>query len=136
MAYDAISKLNADEKYVVVDFTGNHFAQFQLQTILGDSLAYNCLVGLVDWQHLRGEQPLPHKGEIFFAPAHAEKRQQDWGVTGFQQKVGLAWQEFMIGIRSMMLIKEHVGLQELKQLYSATLNGKINPKEGNMVHFK
>ena len=79
---------------------------------------------------------MPHKGEIFFAPAHAEKRQQDWGVTGFQQKVGLAWQEFMIGIRSMMLIKEHVGLQELKQLYSATLNGKINPKEGNMVHFK
>ncbi len=133
ISYNAMRELNTDEKYVVIDFTGNHNTQYQLQTALGDKLAYNCLVGLVDWQNLQGEQPLPKKGEFFFAPTYAEKRQKEWGVKGFQQKVGMAWQQFMNTIQSSITIKEHTGPQALAELYSDMLNGKIDPKHGNVV---
>ncbi len=91
------------------------------------------MVGLVDWQNLEGENPLPKKGEFFFAPAHAEKRQKEWGLAKFQQKIGIAWQQFMDAIQSTILIKEHIGTQGLEQLYLDMLNGKIDPKYGYIV---
>ena len=131
--YDEIAQLDSNKKFVVVDFTGNHNTQFQLQTLLNKNLVYNCLVGLVDWQNLKGENPLPKKGEFFFAPAHAEKRQREWGLSGFQQKVGIAWHQFMDTVQSTIVIKEHVGVQGLEKLYLDILNGKIDPKYGNIV---
>ncbi|MEQ8809634.1 MAG: DUF2855 family protein [Imperialibacter sp.] len=136
MSYDEMGHLNGNEKFVVIDFAGNHHTQFQLQTLLGDKLVYNCLVGLVDWQNLKGETPLPQKGEFFFAPAHAEKRQKAWGLAGFQQKVGIAWQQFISAVQSVISIKEYNGPEELEQLYSDMLNGKIDPKRGNIVSLK
>ncbi len=133
MSYDSISQLNSNERFVVIDFAGNHNTQFKLQTLLNDKLIYNCLVGLVDWQNLEGENPLPKKGEFFFAPAHAEKRQKEWGLAKFQQKIGIAWQQFMDAIQSTILIKEHIGTQGLEQLYLDMLNGKIDPKYGYIV---
>ena len=133
ISYDSIAQLNANEEFVVIDFTGNHNTQFQLQTLLSKNLVYNCLVGLVDWQNLKGENPLPRKGEFFFAPAHAEKRQKEWGLSEFQQKIGIAWQQFTEAIQPTISIKEHTGVQALEQLYSNMLKGKINPKYGNIV---
>ncbi len=132
-SYDSITQLHADEKSVVIDFAGNHNTQFQLQTLLDKNLVYNCLVGLVDWQNSVGETPLPKKGEFFFAPAQAEKRQKEWGVSGFQRKIAVAWQQFMDAVQSQVLIKEYIGFQELERLYSDTLNGRIDPKHGNIV---
>lgn len=133
ISYDSIAQLNSSQKFVVIDFTGNHNTQFQLQKLLNNNLVYNCLVGLVDWQNLKGENSLPKKGEFFFAPAHAEKRQKEWGLAKFQQNIGVAWQQFIEAIRSTISIKEHIGAQGLEQLYSDMLNGKIDPKYGNIV---
>ncbi|WP_298520500.1 DUF2855 family protein [uncultured Kordia sp.] len=136
MSYDSIAQLNTNEKFIVIDFAGNHNTQFQLQTLLQENLVYNCLVGLVDWQHLKGENPLPKKGEFFFAPSHAEKRKKEWGISGFQQNIGIAWQQTIKAIQSTISIKEYVGIQELEKLYSDMLNGRVDPKHGNIVSLK
>ncbi len=136
ISYEELAHLNCNEKLVVIDFTGNHSIQFQLQTLLKENLVYNCLVGLVDWQNLEGENQLPQKGEFFFAPAYAEKRQKEWGASGLQQKIGIAWQQFVDAIQSTISIKGHLGVQELEKLYSDMLNGKINPRHGNIVSLK
>lgn len=134
--YDQIDQLDPNEKFVVVDFTGNFNLQFQLQTALDEQLVYNCLVGLVDWQNIKGEKPLPKKGEFFFAPTYAAKRQNDWGFSGFLQKVGVAWDQFIADIQPSISIKEYMGPEELKQVYLDMLNGKIDPKDGNIVSLK
>lgn len=136
ISYDALSQLNANEKSIIVDFSGNHNTQFQLQALLKENLVYNSRVGLVDWENLKGESSLPIKGELFFAPTYAEKRQKEWGISGFQQKVGIAWQKFMTSIPSKISIKEHVGMQDLEKLYLDMLNGRIDPKDGHIVHVK
>lgn len=133
ISYDEIASLNSDESFVVIDFSGNHNTQFQLQTLLKDNLKYNCLVGLVDWQNLQGKSPLPKKGEFFFAPTFAQKRQKEWGISGFQEKIGVAWQQFMNSAQSKISVKEHHGTQELERLYSDMLNGKIDPKNAHIV---
>ncbi len=136
MTYDEIAHFDTNEKFVVIDFAGNHNTQFRLQTLLGDNLIYNCRVGVVDWKNLKGENPLPKKGEFFFAPTHAAKRQKEWGVSGFQQKIGTAWHQFIAAIRPMITIKEYVGPEKLEQLYLNMLNGKIEPRHGNIVTLK
>lgn len=133
LSYDEISYLDNNEKFVVVDFVGNHETQFQLQTLLNSNLLYNCLVGLLDWQNLEGEESLPNKGEFFFAPTHAQKCQKDWGVAGFQQKVGNAWEQFTSSIQPMISISEFIGPEKLEQLHLDMVNGKIDPKQGNIV---
>ncbi|WP_299440308.1 DUF2855 family protein [uncultured Aquimarina sp.] len=133
ISYDEISRLDTNEKSIVVDFAGNHNLQFRLQTLLSDKLVCNCLVGLVDWQNLEGEKPLPRKGAFFFAPKQARKRQKEWGLVKFQQKIGEAWLQFIDVTQSVISIKEHIGTEKLKQLYLDMLSGKIDPKYGNIV---
>lgn len=133
LSYDSIAELDADKKSVVVDFTGNHQTQFDLQVHLNQNLAYNCLVGLVDWQNHRGKEPLPKRGELFFAPTHAEKRQKEWGLPGFHEKLGIAWQIFLEAIQSSILIRNCQGRDALQKLYLDMLNGQINPSHGDMV---
>lgn len=134
LSYDKISFLDATEKFVVVDFTGNHDIQFQLQTVLKDNLIYNCLVGLVDWQNLEGEKPLPHRGTFFFAPEYAEKRQSAWGLKAFHQKIEAAWQQFIEAIQAVLLIDRSIGHEKIEQLHLDMLDGKIDPKRGNIVN--
>ncbi len=131
--YEEIDQLNSNQKHVVVDFTGNHQTQFDLQTALGDQLAYNCLVGLVDWQHMRGEQKLPKKGEFFFAPTYAEKRQKEWGVAELNKRLGLSWLIFAQAVQPRIEIKDFSGPESLTELYSDMLMGKIDPSQGNVV---
>ncbi|UZO79573.1 DUF2855 family protein [Aquimarina sp. ERC-38] len=133
ISYEQISHLTADKKSIIVDFAGNHNLQFKLQTILKEDLIYNCLVGLVDWQNLEGENPLPKEGTFFFAPNQVEKLQKEWGVIKFQQKVGEALLQFISHAQSTISIKKYQGVEQLKQLYTDTLNGKVDPKYGNIV---
>ncbi len=134
ISYDEIAaRLDSDERFVVIDFSGSHKTQFQLQALLKGKLVYNCSVGFVDWQNLKGENPLPKKGEFFFAPAYAQKRQKEWGASGFQQRIAMAWLQFMNAAKSIISVREYHGTRQLEQLYSDMLNGKIDPKNGNIV---
>lgn len=133
LTYDQIEQLDNNLPHTAVDFTGNHQTQYGLQTHLAHQLKYNCLVGLVDWQHLEGEKPLPKKGEFFFAPTYAQQRQKDWGMVGFQQKVGLAWKQFIEAVKGSIQIENPVNNDGLNQLYMSMLGGKIDPKKGYMV---
>ena len=133
LSYDKIDQLDNNQPHAIVDFTGNHQTQYTLQTHLGMQLKYNCLVGLVDWQHLEGEKPLPKKGEFFFAPTYAEQRQKAWGPAGFQQRVGQAWQQFIVSVKDSLQIAEPVSNKGVEKLYLEMLGGKIDPKKGYMV---
>lgn len=133
VSYDQLEELNSGHASVIVDFSGSHQTQYELQTLLKDQLRYNCRVGLADWKNLRGENPLPDKGELFFAPSYAEKRQKDWGIAGFQEKVARAWKSFTTAIQPAISIRESKGPDQLKTLYLETLGGKIDPKQGNMA---
>ena len=133
LSYDEVAKLSATEPSVIVDFSGNAQLQENLQSHLGNQLAYNCLVGMVDWTNRGGAKSAATNGKFFFAPSQALKRNKEWGVAGFQQRVGMAWMKFTSQVGNWMTVREADGADELAQLYVPMLEGKIDPKVGHVV---
>lgn len=77
--YDSIPKLDTSKRIILIDFAGNHNVQFQLQTLLKDNLVYNCLVGFVDWENLKGKTLFPKKGSSFLLQ-NMHKKDRENGV--------------------------------------------------------
>ncbi len=133
LSYDQVHQLANDKASVIVDFSGNAQLQENLQSHLGSQLVYNCLVGMVDWTQRGGAKSAATNGKFFFAPSQAVKRNKEWGVAGFQQRIGMAWIKFTSQIGNWMTVKEADGVDELAQLYLPMLEGKMDPKVGHIV---
>ncbi len=134
LTYDEVSALSPKEKYVIVDFSGNQKLQKDLQTHLGEQLVYNCAVGMTHWdKNYMPEHKTAHKPILFFAPTHAQKRNQDWGREVFQTKLAEAWQHFTSYTKKWLVIKHANTQDQIKTMYLEMLAGKINPSEGYMV---
>ncbi|MEM1122265.1 MAG: DUF2855 family protein [Bacteroidota bacterium] len=132
-SYDQVGQIDNNRKSIIVDFSGNEQLQANLQSHLGEHLVYNCLVGMVDWTQRGGKGSAAQNGTFFFAPTQAVKRNKEWGVAGFQQKLGMAWLQFTNQIGDWMTVKTTEGAQGLADLYLPMLNGKIDPKVGHIV---
>lgn len=133
LSYDEINQLNSTEPSAIVDFSGSAEMQKNLQVHLGAKLVYNCLVGMVDWTNRGGKESAANNGKFFFAPTQAVKRNKEWGPAIFQQKVGLAWMKFTAKTGDWISVKTFKGAEELANLYPLMLEGKIDPKIGNIV---
>ena len=71
----------------------------------GDRLAYSCSVGGTHWDELAAkgasrELPGP-KPTLFFAPAQASKRIEQWGAGGLQQRLAAAWVAWLLTRRGL-----------------------------------
>jgi len=124
--YDKIEVVNSS----IVEFAGNHQLQYQLQTHLNDSLKYNCLVGIVDWENIRGAEKLPQKGTFFFAPTVAQEKQKEWGRAGFASKLEIAWKGFIVEADGWLNVKENTGMAALQEVYLKMLKGDFDAKAG------
>lgn len=133
LSYEEVANLPNTAASVIVDFSGNAQLQENLQNHLGSQLVYNCLVGMVDWTQRGGAKSAATNGKFFFAPSQALKRNKEWGVEGFQQRIGMAWLKFTSQIGSWMTVKEADGVEELAALYLPMLEGKMDPKVGHIV---
>lgn len=133
LSYAEVEQLSANETSAIVDFSGSADLQENLQTHLGAKLVYNCLVGMVDWTNRGGKESAANNGKFFFAPTQAVKRNKEWGPAVFQQKVGMAWMKFTAKTGDWISVKTFKGAEELANLYPLMLEGKIDPKIGNIV---
>jgi len=133
LSYDQVASISNNENSIIVDFSGNAQVQENLQGQLGSKLVYNCLVGMVDWTKRGGAGSAATNGKFFFAPTQALKRNKEWGVEGFQQRVGKAWMGFTSKVADWMTVKDSTGALALAGLYLPMLNGKIDPKVGHIV---
>ena len=124
--YNKIEVVNS----AIVEFAGNHQLQYQLQTHLNNSLKYNCLVGIVDWENIRGEEKLPQKGIFFFAPTFAQEKQKEWGRAGFGNKLEIAWKGFIEEAEDWLNVKENTGMEALQEIYLKMLRGDFDAKDG------
>jgi len=124
--YDKINIVNSS----IVDFTGNHQSQYQLQTHLNNSLNYNCLVGLVDWENIRGDKKLPQKGAFFFAPTVAQEKQKEWGRATFGSKLEMAWNGFIVEAKDWLNVREYTAMTDLQGIYLKMLRGDFDAKDG------
>jgi len=130
--YGQLAQLKVEMPSLIVDFAGNAALLAQLHAHCASGLRYSCRVGASHWD--RGEAlptalPGP-RPQLFFAPAQAEKRLQEWGGAGFQQRLAERWRAFTGFARQWLQIEHGDGPQAVAQLYRAMLGGQTAPDKG------
>jgi hypothetical protein len=141
LSYDELASLDVTRPTVYVDFSGSAPLRRAIHEAFGDRLAYSCSVGGTHWNELAAKgagRDLPGpRPTLFFAPAQASKRIEQWGAAGLQQKLAAAWVAFMQPVTSAdppwLRVVEHRGPQAAEAVYRALLEGTAAPQDGHVV---
>lgn len=135
LAYDQLAELDAQTATVTVDFAGNGELLGALHERFSSHLRYSCLVGAAHWDKRRGlpkELPGPAP-QLFFAPAQAEKRLNDWGPLTFQQRLTGSWQAFTAFVEPWMQVEQQSGPLSVERVYRRLLAGEAHPQCGYVL---
>ncbi len=141
LSYDDLAALDRDTTALYVDFSGSAPLRRAIHERFGERLAYSCSVGGTHWSELGGKgagRDLPGpRPTLFFAPAQASKRIEQWGAAGLQQRLADAWMAFMKPVTSAqppwLRVVEHRGPQAAEAVYRALLDGTAAPQDGHIV---
>jgi hypothetical protein len=128
VAYGAYGDIPADGGLVLVDFAGDAAVHAGLLERLGDQFVYNCMVGGTHWDAPRS-QPAGPAQVLFFAPDHAGARTKEWGVAGFNQRLGAAMADFRGSATGWLKLQEFSGADAAIAAWGKVLAGKTPPAE-------
>lgn len=137
-AYDELDAIRADEPCVYVDMAGDAEVRQAVHARFGDQLRHSSAVGgthverLAGGKHLAGPRPV-----LFFAPAQARKRQEDWGASALQERLLASWREFLAvattGPEPWLQVQRHRGAAAAQAAYLALLAGRSDPRMGHVL---
>ena len=106
----------------------------RLHTHLGDNMKHCINVGLTHWEETGpGDGIMTQRSEFFFAPAHIQKRLQDWGPDGFAEKTSSFMQETALKSRGWLKLKKIDGLDGLAAVYEDVCEGRLAADQGLIV---
>lgn len=131
VTYDRLDELNPSLPTAIVDMSGNSELLAKLQSRLGDNMKYCINVGLTHWDEAGKDSGIDEsKREMFFAPAHIQKRLKDWGMAGFEQKSSAFMYQSSVRSTDWLRIHQLQGAEGLASVYADVCAGKISPEQG------
>ena len=134
LAYGDVTLLDADRKTVYVDFSGNGSLRRTVHTHFGDALQFSSQVGISHWDKLGASKGLPGpEPTLFFAPAQAQKRVEQWGGAAFQSRTASAWSEYVASVGDWLNVSESQGEAAVADIYEAMLGGNSSASSGFML---
>jgi hypothetical protein len=134
VSYQQIEQIKSDRKSVIVDMSANAEVLGQLHTRLGDNMRFCSNVGLTHWDETGANQGIiSERSKMFFAPGHIQKRMQDWGAEGFQQRSADFILRTALKSREWLEMRPIDGLSGLADVYSDVCNGMVPPEQGLIV---
>ena len=138
LAYEALDEVPAGEPCVYVDFAGNADLRRRVHERFGGQLRHSSAVGGTHVGHLGGGAGLPGpRPTLFFAPAQAKKRQDDWGGQELQRRLLAGWNDFLAetcaGDPPRLRIERHAGMPAAERAYAELLTGHADPAAGHVV---
>ena len=138
IAYDNLKNVNT-EMSVMVDMSGNKLVLSSLQESLGDNMLKCLTVGMTHWdksntiEEAIAQAKLKERMEFFFAPTHIQRRYNDWGKEGYNERTTIFMNARAKQSLKWMTIKEISGLDNFIKTYKEIVSGNINPNEGIVV---
>jgi NADPH:quinone reductase-like Zn-dependent oxidoreductase len=133
LLYDDVESL-AQEPTVFVDHSGNGDAVNALHRHLNENVRYSCIVGATHVGASPRSETLPGaEPSFFFAPAQMQKRAQDWGPQGFQERVGAAWVRFRDASDTWLHVVRGRGPEAVERTWAEVLDGRARPDEGHVL---
>lgn len=134
VTYESLADIDASKPTVIVDMSGNSDVLGWLHVHLGDNMRRCINVGLTHWDEREpDDRIIMERSEFFFAPAHIQRRMQEWGPDGFAEKTSRFMQETALKCRSWLQLKKVDGLQGLAGIYPDVCNGQLAADQGLIV---
>ena len=133
-AYDQIDQMDPTIPTVIVDMSGNNEVLVALHNHFGEQMMFTLKVGLTHWAKANPNAGTNNKrSKFFFAPAHIEKRFQDWGPAGFDERVNRFFMEAVQKSKHWLEYNEMDGLEALAKVHPEVCKGTRSPKEGIII---
>jgi hypothetical protein len=134
VTYDEIRSLPLSVPLVSIDMAGNGPVLDVLHDHCRDQLKHSMAVG-----RSHHDAPGPSgtlagpKPAFFFAPAQVKKRVQDWGPSGYQERVASALRSFVERSRHWLHVQHSHGPDEAAAAWREAHAGRAAPDVGRMV---
>jgi NADPH:quinone reductase-like Zn-dependent oxidoreductase len=132
--YPDVESLDAALPTVFVDHSGDGEVVNALHRHFADNLKYSCIVGATHWGAAPRATDLPGATpEFFFAPGQIQKRSQEWGPEGFQERLGGSWQRFRDASEKWLRVVRSCGPEQVEVIYREVLEGRAEPSQGHVL---
>jgi hypothetical protein len=133
VAYDAISELRTDAPTAYLDLAGSAELRNALRAHLGDQLVHDAVVGVTHQERAAAGAQRDTRTSFFFAPDQMRKRTGDWGREVLDQRFAEAWLRFAPTVQGWVDVVEHVGPEQLRDVWLEVLSGGSSPRIGHVV---
>lgn len=137
LAYEELAQVDAATPCVYVDFAGNADFRARVHERFAN-LRYSCSVGGTHVGQLGGGKGLPGpRPTLFFAPAQAQKRQQEWGGAELTRRAVQAWEQLRDRVTDpgapWLRVQRHEGAQAVLDTYRRMAAGDADPAVGHVL---
>ncbi len=132
--YGEVDQLDTTVPTVLVDMGGDGAVLAEVHGHLADSLQHSCQVGATHWEQVRFGAELPGPTPaLFFAPDHVQRRVAEWGPSGFDERVGTAWDAFTESAAGWLRIVEHRGPDAVRAAFDEVLEGRLPADQAAVI---
>jgi hypothetical protein len=134
LSYDDVNAIPVDAPIVSIDMAGNGAVLAAVHAHLADVLRHSMAIGRSHHDSPLDAAALPGpKPEFFFAPMQVKKRLQDWGLRGYQERVGASLAEFVERSQSWLEIRHVQGAEAAAAAWGEVHAGNTPPDIGCIV---
>ena len=132
--YEEVGALDATRPGVLVDMAGSTAVTRAVHEHLGANLKYSQRIGNTHWDEGGGGEDIPGVvPEFFFAPGQIQKRVQDWGPAGLQERIGESLRGFLGTTGQWLDVRRGQGPKAVEEVYREILAGRADPRVGHVL---
>jgi hypothetical protein len=122
------------EPAVYVDMSGDAKVRSAVHGHFGDELKHDAAVGITHHEDLGGGSELAGPQPVFFfAPTRLEKRAEDWGPDGVNERLAETWPPYVEWLRGWLQVEHGSGADDVERIYRDLLDGKSDPAVGHVL---
>jgi hypothetical protein len=131
--YDELDSLDR-EPVVYVDMSGDAKVRSAVHGHFGEELKHDAMVGITHHDELGGGSDLAGPEPVFFfAPTRLQKRNEDWGAEGLNQRLAESWRPYVDWLRGWLQVERGSGPEDIERIYRDLLDGKSDPSVGHVL---
>ena len=131
--YEELESIDTDPA-IYVDVAGDAKVRSAVHGHWGDELKHSAAVGITHKEDLGGSGELAGpEPTFFFAPTRLQKRNEDWGAEGLNQRLADAWHPYVEWARGWLRVEHGSGPEDVERIYRELLDGKSDPAVGHVL---
>ena len=134
VTYDDVAAVPGDTPIVAIDMAGSGPVLAAVHSHFGDQLRHSMAIGRSHHEAPSRVAGLPGpKPAFFFAPTQVQKRVQDWGPRGYQERVAAALGGFVAWSSTWLRVQPSRGAGAAQAVWSEVHAGRVAADVGHIV---